>query len=166
MEILLSKLSLRQLPLIKARFLFLACIIIIGITALNAYVAWVLPVFLLGVAAMSAATYKKPARPRRLYLVSGILLLCISFLVPVKTFLFFSIALIIFYWVEAYYASAGLLSIGALVLSSPVFEYAAAVFSFPVRLQLTNWVGRIFLLWEKSIEIRGNIIVLNGHEFS
>jgi exosortase N len=57
-------------------------------------------------------------------------------------------------------------ALAALFLSSPAFQYAAAAFSFPIRLQLSQWVGALFQAMQKDVTVKGSSILMNGQEFS
>ncbi len=77
-----------------------------------------------------------------------------------------------FYWlfffvVETYVRKMHLLSLLTIILVSPVCRYIMNVFSFPIRLQLTQWVGNLlsFTGYDSS-QVEGNIIRYNGSEFS
>jgi exosortase N len=53
-----------------------------------------------------------------------------------------------------------------LVVASPIFKYIANIISFPLRMQLTTWAVAILNTMEKQAEAAGNIILVNGEEFS
>ncbi len=53
-----------------------------------------------------------------------------------------------------------------LVVASPIFKYIAKIISFPLRMQLTTWAVAMLNTMEKQAEAAGNIILVNGEEFS
>ena len=85
---------------------------------------------------------------------------------PVKTVVYASLICALFFAMESFAGRLPLLSLLALVLSSPVFEYMLNVFSFPIRLQLTAWVGQLLVTAGMAVQITGNTISYNGFEFS
>lgn len=52
------------------------------------------------------------------------------------------------------------------VAMMPVLDFFADVFSFPVRLALTGWVGKMLAATDARVVIAGNTITYNGTEFS
>jgi exosortase N len=160
--------TLRLHPLgwrLLEQFIFPAGLIATGFFTLDAYLGWIIPTFITGLIAIAASARKGRTDSNR-YGYAAMLFLLLCFLVPVKTFLFFSLAFSLFYWVERNYARLPFPAMAALVLASPVFEYGASAFSFPLRLQLTDWVTGIFSLFGEGVSSRGNVIVHEGFEFS
>jgi len=49
---------------------------------------------------------------------------------------------------------------------SPFFQYVSEVFSFPIRLQLTAIAGKLFSAAGTDIHAEGNMLLVNGNEFS
>ena len=90
----------------------------------------------------------------------------LTLLVPVTTLLFFMCIFSLFYWIDTFYASVSFLGVAALAICSPVFQYAINAFSFPIRLQLTDWVSGIFTLLQTDITAKGNVIFHKGYEFA
>ena len=90
----------------------------------------------------------------------------LSLVVSVKTLLYFSIggALLLLLPMLSYRPT--FLSMAVWVVASPAFQYVTNVFSFPIRLQLTNWAGQLLALWFPSITVRGNVICFGPNEFS
>jgi exosortase N len=109
-----------------------------------------------------ATTERTPKR----YLIAAACFLLLTALVPVKTILFFALGFSIFYLIEAHGFRVRLLSVSALVVMAPAFSYAANAFSFPIRLQLTAWVGRLFAALSAPVETAGNLISHGSTEFS
>lgn len=96
----------------------------------------------------------------------SVLFVSLSFIVPVKTVLFFSIGFAVFVLIGDYVGRAGFLSCCTLVFVAPVFQYAVNVFSFPIRLKITAFAGNLFSLSSNDVFIKGNVILYNGNEFS
>jgi exosortase N len=53
-----------------------------------------------------------------------------------------------------------------LAVASPIFKYIANILSFPLRMQLTTRAVAILNTMEKQAEAAGNIILVDGKEFS
>jgi exosortase N len=104
------------------------------------------------------------ASPR--YAIVAILFVVLAFLAPVKTLLYFSFGFSLFYLLECMQYRLNFTAVVSLFLITPVSEYAANVFSFPIRLKLSSWVGNILSQFSDGSHATGNIIVHNGREFS
>ena len=52
------------------------------------------------------------------------------------------------------------------IIISPVFQYIANVWSFPIRLELSKLAGKVLSLMGRKIEVAGNVILLDGQEFA
>ncbi|HWJ90516.1 MAG TPA: exosortase N, partial [Flavisolibacter sp.] len=146
------------------RYFFPVSVAGIGYFVLHDYLAAMVPVFLCGVAAIAASSSAGASSNR--YGIAMLVLLLISFLIPVKSIFYFAFATGFFFWAERSGRRVGFLGLTVLAVSSPVFLYAANAFSFPIRLQLSNLTGQLFSLWEKNVSVRGNVIVHQGFEFS
>ncbi|MET0391558.1 MAG: exosortase N [Chitinophagaceae bacterium] len=92
------------------------------------------------------------------------MVLCI--LVPVKTFLYFTMAAAMLFSAGCFYGSTSLLAFFTMALMSPVFQYLTNTFSFPIRLALTKLAGHVFNLAGIATIARGNLIIRDGQEFS
>ncbi len=123
--------------------------------------------FLLGIMALPFTIDKRQA-PGSLVGCAAmtIVTVILAFLVPVKTFLFFSIGLALFLLCNSYYGTMGFLSYGTLVLMAPVLQYVLNVFGFPIRLQLTAWAVHLLAFTTPGITTQGNMINYKGAQFS
>jgi len=86
--------------------------------------------------------------------------------VPTNTLLYFSIVLALLFVTEAGIGRINLMPLIMAVLMSPLVQYAADVFSFPVRLQLTELVGKGMQLAGMEVTVRGNMILYQNNEFA
>lgn len=147
--------------------LMVSAFLAIGILSLQDYVNLESLSFVLGMLALPF-TFTKPQRQPSSYgyIVLACLCLLLTFAIPVKTLLFFGIGFCIFALLQAGGIKPGFLSTVTLFLMAPVFQYFANTFSFPIRLLLTNWVGRAFRFSQQHATIKGNSIYTNGNEFS
>ncbi len=146
--------------------LLLAVYIFIWSSVLYAYLPFVSLSFLLGVLALLFTCTKTSNVISYRYALIALIWLVASFFVPVKTFLYFSICFSIFFLIEALGYRLGHLSCSVLFFMSPMFQYFSNVFSFPIRLQLTKWSGKLFSFIDPSITTKGNIFHHNNNEFS
>ena len=148
-------------------FLFVAGYSFIWMYGLYAYLPPASISFILGALAMSFTLGQEKTTTLPVpYFVLATLFLMLSFFVPVKTLLFLSFGFAILFLYESYFGTVGFLSVCTLVFMAPAFEYAANVFSFPIRLQLTSWAGYLFTWANVNATVKGNMIVYNGNEFS
>ncbi|TLU98911.1 exosortase N [Dyadobacter luticola] len=59
-----------------------------------------------------------------------------------------------------------LLVAAVLIIISPLFRYLSEVFTFPIRLQLSEWSAFILKLANVPVTVSGNIMQLGGADFS
>jgi exosortase N len=158
----------RPVSILKAHaaiYFFPVVISCIGYYLLQDYLESMIPVFLCGIGAIAASSYASRKNSSR-YAVVMVMMLALSFVIPVKSIFYFTAATGFFFHAESRGRRIGFPGLAALIVSSPVFAYAVNAFSFPIRLQLSNVTGRLFSLWEKGIAVHGNVIVRKGVEFS
>lgn len=86
--------------------------------------------------------------------------------VQTNTMLYFSIVFALLFVTEAGIGRINLLPVIMAGLMSPLVQYAADVFSFPVRLQLTELVGQGMKLAGIEVMVRGNMILYQNNEFA
>lgn len=123
--------------------------------------------FVLAVCALPFTLRKEAFRPLPAgWLCAALLFLLLSFLVPVKTLLYFTIGSALFLLLPMASCRPTTLSIAVWVVASPAFQYVTNVFSFPIRLQLTNWAGQLLSLSIKDLSTRGNVIYYGKNEFA
>ncbi|GAB4046387.1 exosortase N [Spirosoma litoris] len=53
----------------------------------------------------------------------------------------------------------------ALCLLSPVLRYLSALFSFPIRLQLSTWAGSLLRLIGLHVQVEGNVLIKTIRDF-
>lgn len=165
---LLSKLK-RFEGLTSGRVVLLLYALIVALLAvafLHGYLSQFVGIGLMGV--LGVSVYIHPADRARMnsLLLLLSLFLFLSFLVPVKTFLYYAMGLALFVMVKQRWGLRLLPALITLFLSSPAFQYVVSSFSFPIRLQLTKWVAAIFHSLDKKVVVQGNSILYNGIDFS
>lgn len=99
-----------------------------------------------------------------LYHTLGFLLLL--YFIPAQSVVFLVLLFGALFLIESSIGKVHLLFPILLFLLSPIFHYLSNVVSFPIRMMLTNFVGRIFSSMNFDVQVLGNLIVLNGQEFS
>jgi exosortase N len=140
---------------------------VIMVLSLHTYMIWQSVNVVLGLLALPLVTTIQPGNSKHIrYGTAAAMLAILTVLLPVKTLLYFTIAFACFFVTENFLGKINLLPAGVVFLMSPVFQFSANVFSFPIRLQLTNWAGAIMNLVRHDIVVKGNMIVCNGYEFS
>jgi exosortase N len=80
--------------------------------------------------------------------------------------LYFTIAFAFLFITENFSGKINWLPVWVICFMSPVFQFAANVFSFPIRLKLTSWAGYIMNSMVGDVIVQGNMIVYNGNEYS
>ncbi|MDQ3683960.1 MAG: exosortase N [Bacteroidota bacterium] len=149
-----------QVAVLIASYLFIWNMVLSG------YLSFTSLPFLLGALALPFTVAKSGNKISYRYALIALVCVVISFFIPVKTFLFFSISFSIFFLIESVGYRLGYVSCSVLFFMSPIFQYLSNVFSFPIRLQLTKWSGKLFSFVDPSTAIKGNIIYHNNNEFS
>lgn len=142
------------------------CLLILGGVYLNNYLADSIPSLVAGMAAIVSTTISVPVKNHCRYATAAVAMLILTWMVPVSTLLFFALGFLSFYWAERQGYRIHFLGLVALILLSPAFRYAANVFSFPIRLQLTTMAGAVFSLFATHVVTKGNTIFYDGQEFS
>lgn len=155
--------QIRQVDLRKLPWLLLATAVT-GLLLLPKYIESFLPVFFLSIAA--SALTKRKANARHHYGIAAVVILLFCYWFPMSTVLYFGWAFAMLYGIELRGFRFGMLSLTALIVSSPVFSYAINAFSFPVRLQLTQWVAHLFAMAGTEVKSAGSIIFFEGKEYS
>jgi exosortase N len=82
------------------------------------------------------------------------------------TIYFIALGMAVLYAIESIAGNIGYLPIFLLGLLSPAFKYFNNIAGFPVRLKLSEWAGIILQGLGYKIEVTGNLIIMNGTEFS
>ena len=141
--------------------------IAILLTALRTFVLWQSVNFLLGIVALlNASVIKKEDKGSPRFAYASILLTCLTFIIPVKTILFFALAFGVFFTIESFYGKLNVLPLFIVFMISPIFQYTTDIFSFPIRLQLTEWAGDLLNVAGVSSIVKGNVIYCNGDAFA
>lgn len=93
-------------------------------------------------------------------------LLVLTLLVPARTFLYFSLACGLLFCIERFIGKCGALPLLVMTVISPLFNYVFAVFTFPIKLQLSRAAALLLSFVNKDVQTVGNIIRISGTDFS
>jgi exosortase N len=141
--------------------------ILVAAAGLYNYIQWNSLNFVLGIIALVfCAENKKNNEHSYRYFYAGLLFAIIIFLLPVKTVLYASCICGIIFYCENTWRIYNRLFLLLAVFMSPIFQYLIDVFGFPIRLALTGWAAKLISFTGKNIVAEGNVIVLDGNEFS
>ncbi len=95
-----------------------------------------------------------------------VLLLVLSVWLQIRTLKFAVLAVSVLFTIEGLLGKTTILPLLLMGVLSPVFRYVSEVFSFPIRLQLSEWAGKLLQGAGMPVEIVGNVVRLNGVEFA
>jgi len=99
------------------------------------------------------------------FLFAAFFFLGLYLLLPVKTLFFFALVSALLFSLEAISGRLHTAVIPVIFLMSPVANYIAEVFSFPVRLQLSYWAAKMLQFTGNEVMAKGNAISFNGAMF-
>lgn len=148
--------------------LMLAAIYIaVAVIVLNDYIEFASPNFIIGVASLPVLLQqsKRQANSSRFGWIS-LLVLAACYWLPVKTALYVGIYSALLYLWEQYHGRVTVLAFIVLLLMSPVAGYFAHVFSFPIRLWLTDIAAQILHHAGLEISVAGNMLLTKQGDFS
>ena len=141
--------------------------LVIGYRGLNDYIIWGSVNFLIGLGALPLMLSQvQTGKGRKRFGWLALLFAFAGLLMPVKTALYMALCCTFLYLFECSKGRITVLPLLTLFLMSPVFQYFAHVFSFPVRLWLTDVAGSLLRVTGMQVKVAGNIIAGGGTEFS
>lgn len=145
----------------------IACLyLLVALPVLAGYMQWTSANFLIGLPALLLMhTPLAGSTSGRFGWLALAVMITVLFL-PVKTGLYAALCCVLLCLYECGKGKVTLLPVLTLFFMSPVCQYFAQVFSFPVRLRLTGIAGSVLQGLGKKVSIAGNIIFLDGTEFS
>ncbi|HEX8331547.1 MAG TPA: exosortase N [Segetibacter sp.] len=157
-------LKLQEKPLI----LLVPVYIILIITGWNSYFPWQSPIswFGLGIITFLCRDSRCSKSTVGFYWYAAAFFIALTFILPVKTFLYFSLVLGVVFFIDTNFLKCGYLPLFTMIIISPIFNYITTVFTFPIRLELTSIAAQILSFMNPSTSNAGNIIHFNGADFS
>lgn len=135
--------------------------------ALHTHIMWKSVNVLLGLIALPVVTairYGNKGYTRYAWAAMLMSVLCIW--LPVNTLYYIAVALAVLFVIENFIGKTNLLPLVVIGMMSPMFQYLADIFSFPIRLQLTELSGKAMQLMGSVVQVKGNMIYYHRHEFS
>lgn len=147
--------------LIAGVYAFIVCY------ALGDYIAWRSPGFLLGIAAIPVVMTRDAGSKKSLRFYYAALACCVlAWIVPAKTLLYLSLVMALCFLADSAVGRINLLPLLAMLLMAPVCDYITQIFTFPIRLQLTEWAGSLLQIVSTGVTVEGNTIFHRGNEFA
>jgi exosortase N len=83
-----------------------------------------------------------------------------------RIFYFLTVIFYIIFLIEFFIGRVNPLILFLTVLMSPIFLQVAVTLGFPIRLYLSQWAGNSLALVGVNIQVEGNLMVVNGFDFS
>ncbi|WP_343670270.1 exosortase N [Chitinophaga sp.] len=137
--------------------------LVLFFVGLQHFIDWQSAGFLLGLAALpftAGFDTSKKGSQRYFYISVGLFVLFL--LVPVHTFYYLTLVAALAFVLEMYIGKINILPMLVMICMSPVFQFWADLFTFPIRLQLTALAGSLVM----GAKVEGNIITCDGQDFS
>jgi exosortase N len=160
-------LNTKQFTFVRWYYVLPLIYIALFVTALQNYIQWQSVNFLIGILSLPVAAEINTAKKGRVrYGILALLFGVLAFLFPVKTLLYFAVLFALLYWTESFYGKTNMLLFILTIFLSPVFQFFTNVFSFPLRLQLTDLAGRLLQFAGIENTVEGNVILSNRNSFS
>ncbi|WP_165864986.1 exosortase N [Rufibacter latericius] len=157
--------SFRKTALKPALALGIGYVLVAGFF-LRQYLLWD-PQWILGLALLPFITLPSAKRkPSFLVMIGMICLLTLAAYFKITTIYFFGLLLAFWFFLQSALGRSGGYALLMLAVASPIFRYVSEILSFPLRLQLTKAAAGLLGLGYTSAEAVGNLILLDGEEFS
>ncbi len=159
--------SVRRGPWRRWRRLLAIGYSILAITGLYGYMQWQPATLLVGLLALwyAPAFHQQPAGSFRFGWLA-LAFMALLFLMHAKTIAGAALVCAIFLYRETFFRRVERTTPFILGLLTPVASYFADSFSFPIRLQLTNFAGRLIAATGLPVTVAGNSLTCRGQGFS
>ncbi|MDB5014565.1 MAG: exosortase, partial [Daejeonella sp.] len=145
--------------------LLLSIYLLITINLVSRYFLWDFTVYIGLILAPLICTIQGEKRSLR-YLIPAVLSAGFALMVPVNTTLFLSLLFVVLLLIENLHGKISLTLLFLMLLISPIFKYISQFVSFPIRLWLSEVVAQILTGVGLQATASGNIIEMNGYDFS
>lgn len=110
---------------------------------------------------------KDTRKNRYTYLWISLGLLLTYFFIPIRTLLFLGILSGIFYSLDTLNLRVhSIFPLLIITCISPLFLHIGSTIGIPIRLELSRLIGLIFSMADYKTRVVGNLIILNGNEYS
>lgn len=100
------------------------------------------------------------------FAVVALLLTALDLWIHIKTLTFLALLAGLLFTVESFAGSLNHLPLLILPLMTPMADYIATVFSFPIRLELSRVAGTLLRMGQFPVTVSGNLMLINGQAFS
>lgn len=147
--------------------ILLLCLLLTGAWLLQSYVNPKTVNFLLGFIVLPFLI--QPAKRHTEFgwmLVIMLLFITVIFFLPAATFLYMAGSLVLLYVIHIYWRSRIFYTAFVLLLMSPVASYMSSVFTFPIRIFLTQLVGDMLKWVGGEITVSGNTLHWNNMDYT
>lgn len=94
-----------------------------------------------------------------------LLLALVSFYIPTFSIRYLLLVIALLFCVESLFGKLSELAFISLLLMSPMFRYVSETFTFPIRIWLSEISGHLLTRLHFPVEVKGNLILLNGNDF-
>jgi len=149
------------------RLLIIGIYLIVCIVGLQQYIQWTSAAFILGMIALPVTTeFNRSVKGGFRFFRTTILFFTLFLLLPVNTFLYLSVAAALLFFAETFIGRINLLPQLVILIMAPWAGAFVNLFSFPVRLQLSIYAGKLLSLIDKAVTVEGNVITCAGQSFS
>lgn len=101
-----------------------------------------------------------------LYLVMIIVFSLVNLSGQSATFYYLLFVGIILFWLDTTRYRLNYLPLLMLIVLAPIFRNLVFTWSFPIRIKMSEWVGEVLTWMGKDAVVSGNMIVMDGIEFS
>jgi exosortase N len=123
--------------------------------------------FIIGLMMLPYLTIIKNVNKKNgVYVFFTILSLVASLYLPSRTLHFFTLAFGALALIEMQYGRLSLLPLFAVILTSSLVTNFSLVFSFPIRLKISDLAAKILSFFDSTAKAEGNIIHFKGTDFS
>ncbi|WP_165940109.1 exosortase N [Dyadobacter psychrotolerans] len=95
-----------------------------------------------------------------------LLIMAAGFYVHAATVRYLLFTFTVILLIESCYQKISSLLLWIFLIISPLFQYLSEIFTFPIRIKLSEWTGHILQMAGFDVRISGNLIQMNGEEFS
>lgn len=139
----------------------------ISALGLREYIEWSGINFIIGVAVMPVMlSVKRTGKRNCRFALLAFFLMTAGIFIPVKTALYLALCAVFLFLYECHGKRLTALPMLTLFMISPVCQYFTHIFSFPIRLWLTDVAGSILKHADETVVVSGNIISFGKGEFS
>jgi len=140
--------------------------LVLVVVNMGDYLPWEQANFWLGLTGVAGyLRYPLSEKGNYRFLLASLLLLGVYAFLPVKTVYFFALIFALLYGVEAIAGKLHAGVLGLVFLMSPIANYAAEIFSFPIRMELTSRAAALLRATGSAVMAEGNSIRYNGSSF-